>query len=591
MIKKLSKYVGEYKKYAIITPVLVTLEALMEIVIPLLMAQLIDRGIDAGNMGEITKYGVILLAAALLTMTFGVLAGKTAPMASAGFAKNLRQAMYYKVQDFSFANIDKFSTGSIVTRLTMDVTNVQQAFQMIIRITVRAPGMLIFALIAAFSVNHKLSLIFLAVLPVLGLGMFIIIKRVYPLFNKIFRTYDKLNNVVQENLYAVRVVKSFNRQEHENEKFENVSGEIYKDFSKAEKTMSFVMPLMQACMYTCMLLISWIGARMIVASGNDGALGLTTGQLMSMITYTMQILMSLMMISMIFAMMTMAKASGERIVEILDEESEIRNPQNPVMEVKDGSIDFVNTGFRYSSESADDGSGSDSKKVLENINLHIDSGATVGIIGATGSSKSSLVQLIPRLYDVSEGQVKVGDVDVRDYDIETLRNQVAMVLQKNVLFSGTIRENLRWGNENATDEEIIHACKVACADEFIEKFENGYDTYIEQGGTNVSGGQKQRLCIARALLKKPKILILDDSTSAVDMRTDALIRNAFASELPDTTKIIIAQRISSVQDSDMIIVMDDGRVADCGTHEELMERSEIYREVYESQNRKGGDAA
>lgn len=591
MIKKLSRYVGEYKKYAIITPVLVTLEALMEIVIPLLMAQLIDRGIDAGNMGEITKYGVILLAAALLTMTFGVLAGKTAPMASAGFAKNLRQAMYYKVQDFSFANIDKFSTGSIVTRLTTDVTNVQQAFQMIIRITVRAPGMLIFALIAAFSVNHKLSLIFLAVLPVLGLGMFIIIKKVYPLFNKIFRTYDKLNNVVQENLYAVRVVKSFNRQEHENEKFENVSGAIYKDFSKAEKTMSFVMPLMQACMYTCMLLISWIGARMIVASGNDGALGLTTGQLMSMITYTMQILMSLMMISMIFAMMTMAKASGERIVEILDEESEIRNPQNPVMEVKDGSIDFVNTGFRYSSESADDGSGSDSKKVLENINLHIDSGATVGIIGATGSSKSSLVQLIPRLYDVSEGQVKVGDVDVRDYDIETLRNQVAMVLQKNVLFSGTIRENLRWGNENATDEEIIHACKVACADEFIEKFENGYDTYIEQGGTNVSGGQKQRLCIARALLKKPKILILDDSTSAVDMRTDALIRNAFASELPDTTKIIIAQRISSVQDSDMIIVMDDGRVADCGTHEELMERSEIYREVYESQNRKGGDAA
>lgn len=591
MIKKLSRYVGEYKKYAIITPVLVTLEALMEIVIPLLMAQLIDRGIDADNMGEITKYGVILLAAALLTMTFGVLAGKTAPMASAGFAKNLRQAMYYKVQDFSFANIDKFSTGSIVTRLTTDVTNVQQAFQMIIRITVRAPGMLIFALIAAFSVNHKLSLIFLAVLPVLGLGMFIIIKRVYPLFNKIFRTYDKLNNVVQENLYAVRVVKSFNRQEHENEKFENVSGGIYKDFSKAEKTMSFVMPLMQACMYTCMLLISWIGARMIVASGNDGALGLTTGQLMSMITYTMQILMSLMMISMIFAMMTMAKASGERIVEILDEESEIRNPQNPVMEVEDGSIDFVNTGFRYSSESADDGSGSDSKKVLENINLHIDSGATVGIIGATGSSKSSLVQLIPRLYDVSEGQVKVGDVDVRDYDIETLRNQVAMVLQKNVLFSGTISENLRWGNENATDEEIIHACKVACADEFIEKFENGYDTYIEQGGTNVSGGQKQRLCIARALLKKPKILILDDSTSAVDMRTDALIRNAFASELPDTTKIIIAQRISSVQDSDMIIVMDDGRVADCGTHEELMERSEIYREVYESQNRKGGDAA
>ena len=587
MIKKLSKYVGEYKKYAIITPVLVTLEALMEIVIPLLMAQLIDNGIDAGDMGEITKYGVILLAAALLTMTFGVLAGKTAPMASAGFAKNLRQAMYYKVQEFSFANIDKFSAGSIVTRLTTDVTNVQQAFQMIIRITVRAPGMLLFALIAAFGVNHRLSLVFLAVLPVLGLGMFIIIRKVYPLFNKIFRTYDKLNNVVQENLYAVRVVKSFNRQEHENEKFGKVSGKIYKDFSRAEKTMSFVMPLMQACMYTCMLLISWIGARMIVASGNDGALGLTTGQLMSMITYTMQILMSLMMISMIFAMMTMAKASGERIVEILDEESEIRNPKNPVMNVKDGSIDFVNTGFRYSSEPEGEGSGS--KKVLENINLHIDSGMTVGIIGSTGSSKSSLVQLIPRLYDVSEGAVRVGGVDVRDYDMETLRNQVAMVLQKNVLFSGTIKENLMWGNEHATDEEIRHACKVACADEFIEKFEDGYETYIEQGGTNVSGGQKQRLCIARALLKKPKILILDDSTSAVDMKTDALIRKAFASELPDTTKVIIAQRTSSVQDSDMIIVMDDGHVSDCGTHEELMEKSEIYREVYESQNRKGGE--
>ena len=587
MIKKLSKYVGKYKKYAIITPVLVTLEALMEIFIPLLMAQLIDKGIDAGNMGEITKYGIVLLGAALLTMTFGVLAGKTAPMASAGFAKNLRQAMYYKVQEFSFANIDKFSTGSIVTRLTTDVTNVQQAFQMIIRITVRAPGMLLFALIAAFSVNHKLSLVFLAVLPVLGLGMFIIIQKVYPLFNKIFRTYDKLNNVAQENLYAVRVVKSFNRQEHENEKFGKVSGTIYKDFSRAEKTMSFIMPLMQGCMYTCMLLISWIGARMIIAGGNDAAMGLTTGQLMSMITYTMQILMSLMMISMIFAMMTMAKASGERIVEILDEESEIRNPENPVMEVKDGSIDFVNTGFRYSSESEGEGSGT--KKILDDIDLHIDSGMTVGIIGATGSSKSSLVQLIPRLYDVSEGAVKVGGVDVRDYDVETLRNQVAMVLQKNVLFSGTISENLRWGNENAAEEEIRHACKVACADEFIEKFEDGYDTYIEQGGTNVSGGQKQRLCIARALLKKPKILILDDSTSAVDMKTDALIRKAFASELPDTTKIIIAQRISSVQDSDMIIVMDDGHVSDCGTHAELMETSEIYREVYESQNRKGGE--
>ena len=586
MIKKLSKYVGEYKKYAVITPVLVTLEALMEIVIPLLMAQLIDNGIDAGNMGEITKYGLILLGAAFLTMTFGVLAGKTAPMASAGFAKNLRQALYYKVQEFSFASIDKFSTGSIVTRLTTDVTNVQQAFQMIIRITVRAPGMLLFALIAAFSVNHRLSLVFVAVLPVLGLGMFIIIKKVYPLFNKIFRTYDKLNNVVQENLYGVRVVKSFNRQDHENEKFGKVSGNIYNDFSKAEKTMSFVMPLMQGCMYTCMLLISWIGARMIIAGGNDAAAGLTTGQLMSMITYTMQILMSLMMISMIFAMMTMAKASGERIVEILDEESEIKEPENPVTRVADGSVDFVGAGFRYSH----DGNAS-SKKVLDDINIHIDSGMTVGIIGGTGSSKSSLVQLIPRLYDVSEGAVRVGGVDVRDYDIETLRNQVAMVLQKNVLFSGTIKENLLWGNEKATDEEIRHACRVACADEFIEKMDDGYDTYIEQGGTNVSGGQKQRLCIARALLKKPKILILDDSTSAVDMKTDAMIRKAFAGELADTTKIIIAQRISSVQDSDLIIVMDDGKIESCGTHSQLMEKSEIYREVYESQNRKGGDAA
>ena len=586
MIKKLSKYVGEYKKYAVITPVLVTLEALMEIVIPLLMAQLIDNGIDAGNMGEITKYGLILLGAAFLTMTFGVLAGKTAPMASAGFAKNLRQALYYKVQEFSFASIDKFSTGSIVTRLTTDVTNVQQAFQMIIRITVRAPGMLLFALIAAFSVNHRLSLVFVAVLPVLGLGMFIIIKKVYPLFNKIFRTYDKLNNVVQENLYGVRVVKSFNRQDHENEKFGKVSGNIYNDFSKAEKTMSFVMPLMQGCMYTCMLLICWIGARMIIAGGNDAAAGLTTGQLMSMITYTMQILMSLMMISMIFAMMTMAKASGERIVEILDEESEIKEPENPVTRVADGSVDFVGAGFRYSH----DGNAS-SKKVLDDINIHIDSGMTVGIIGGTGSSKSSLVQLIPRLYDVSEGAVRVGGVDVRDYDIETLRNQVAMVLQKNVLFSGTIKENLLWGNEKATDEEIRHACKVACADEFIEKMDDGYDTYIEQGGTNVSGGQKQRLCIARALLKKPKILILDDSTSAVDMKTDAMIRKAFAGELADTTKIIIAQRISSVQDSDLIIVMDDGKIESCGTHSQLMEKSEIYREVYESQNRKGGDAA
>ncbi len=599
MIKKLSKYVKEYKKYAIMTPVLVVLESFMEIMIPLLMAALIDKGIDNGNMSEITKYGIILIFAAFLAMVFGVLAGKTAPMASAGFAKNLRQAMYYKVQEYSFASIDKFSTGSIVTRLTTDVTNVQQAFQMMIRITVRAPGMLIFALIASFSLNHKLAMVFLVVLPILGIGMFILISVVQPIFEIIFKTYDKLNNVVQENLYGMRVVKSFNRQDHETEKFTTISGKIYKDFSKAEKTMAFVAPLMQTCMYTCMLLISWIGARMIVASGNNELFGLTTGQLMSMITYTTQILMSLMMLSMIFVMMTMAKASGERIVEILDEESELRNPPEPVYNVADGSVDFEKVSFMYARETDDAENekvaqsmnpeenikSEPAKKVLDNINIHIQSGQTVGIIGGTGSSKSSLVQLIPRLYDVTEGCVKVGGVDVRDYDIESLRNQVAMVLQKNVLFSGTIKENLRWGNENATDEEIRHACHVACADEFIESFDDGYDTYIEQGGANVSGGQKQRLCIARALLKKPKILILDDSTSAVDMKTDAMIRQAFADELPDTTKIIIAQRIASVQESDLIIVLDNGQIVDMGSHDELMKTSDIYREVYESQNK------
>lgn len=587
MIKKLAKYVGEYKKYAIMTPIQVILESFMEIMIPLIMADLIDKGIDAGDMNAITKYGIMLLGAAFLAMIFGVGAGRTAPMGSAGFAKNLRQAMFYKVQGYSFASIDKFSTGSIVTRLTTDVTNVQQAFQMMTRIAMRAPFMLIFALSAAFSINTRLALVFTAVLPVLGVGIFLIMSRVHPIFEVVFKTYDKLNNVVQENLYGMRVVKSFNRQDFETEKFTDISGKIYKDFSRAEKTMAFMGPLMQFSMYVCIILIAWFGARMVVASGNNELLGLTTGQLMSMITYTTQILMSLMMISMIFLMMIMARASAERIIEILDEESEISNPAEPVFEVADGSVDFENVGFRYTHDE-----GADGKKVLDNINIHIKSGQTVGILGGTGSSKSSLVQLIPRLYDVTEGCVKVGGVDVRDYDIETLRNQVAMVLQKNVLFSGTIRENLLWGNENATEEEIRHACHVACADEFIEKFEDGYDTHIEQGGTNVSGGQKQRLCIARALLKKPKILILDDSTSAVDMKTDAMIRQAFAEEMADTTKIIIAQRISSVQDSDLIIVLDDGKIESMGTHDELMEKSGIYREVYESQNKvteEGGD--
>lgn len=580
MIKKLIKYVGEYKKPTILTPIFVLLESVMEILIPLLMAKLIDDGIDVGDMGVITKYGVYLLAAALLTMFFGSAAGMTAAHASAGFAKNVRRGMYYKIQDFSFSNIDKFSTASLVTRLTTDVSNVQQVFQMMTRICFRAPAILIFALIASFSVNHELSLVFLLSMPILGIGIFFLINRVQPIFERVFKTYDKLNNVVQENLYGMRVVKSFNRQDFETKKFTDISGSIYKDFSKAEKTMAFGMPLMQFCMYGCMLIICWLGARMIVASGNNELLGLTCGQLLSMITYSMQLLMSLMMISMIFVFITMSKASAERIVEVLDEESTLHNPENPITEVASGDIDFEHVDFTYRKDS--------DKKVLDDINLHIKAGWMVGVLGGTGSSKSSLVQLIPRLYDVASGSVKVGGRDVREYDIESLRTQVAMVLQKNVLFSGTIKENLRWGDENATEEEMIHACKVACAHDFIMDFEDGYDTHIDQGGTNVSGGQKQRLCIARALLKKPKILILDDSTSAVDMKTDALIRKAFREELPDTTKIIIAQRIASVQDADLIIVMDDGKIDSVGTHEELMKSSLIYREVYESQN-KGGE--
>lgn len=580
MIKKLAGYVKEYKKVAIITPILVLMEVVLEIVIPLIMAELIDNGIDGGSMPDIVKYGITLLIAALMMLFFGIAAGRTASVASSGFAKNLREAMYNRVQEFSFANIDHFSTASIVTRLTTDVTNVQMAFQMCTRIATRAPGMLIFALIAAFRIDAKLSLVYVALLPVLGIGLFVLIKVAYPVFDRIFKKYDKLNNVVQENLYGIRVVKSFNRQEFEAEKFKKSSKEIYVDFSKAEKTMAFAMPLMQFCMYSSMLLIAWFGARAIVASGNDAAIGLSTGELISLITYAMQILMSLMMISMIFVMFTMARASGKRIVEILDEEPTIHDPENPIFEVKDGSIDFESVHFSYGKAK--------NKEVLNDINLHIKSGQTVGIIGATGSAKSSLVQLIPRLYDVTKGTVKVGGIDVRNYHIESLRNQVAVVLQKNTLFSGTIAENLRWGNENATDEEIRHACRLACADEFVESFEDGYETYIEQGGSNVSGGQKQRLCIARALLKKPKILILDDSTSAVDTKTDAVIRKAFRTEIPDTTKIIIAQRIASVQDADLIVVLDDGRIVDVGSHEELIDRSEIYKEVYESQNKGGG---
>lgn len=579
MVRKLLRSVREYKTSSLLAPLFVTCEVILEVIIPMLMANLIDFGIEAGNMQYILKMGLALIICCIVSLNFGALSGKYAAVASAGFAKNLREDMYNKVQEYSFSNIDKFSTASIVTRLTTDITNIQNAYMMSIRVAVRCPIMLIFALFMAFQINSHLAPIFVIAIPILAVGLVIIISNAKRIFERVFRTYDKLNNVVQENLHGIRVVKSFVREDHETEKFCSVSKEIYQDFSKAEKILAFNAPLMQFCAYGCMLLISWLGAKLIVASGNNPAVGMTTGDLTSMFSYTMQILMSLMMFSMVFVMITISYASMERAEEILDEKSDLHNPENPVYEVKDGSIEFDHVNFAYG-KNAD-------KLCLDNVNLKIPSGSTVGIIGGTGSSKSTLVQLIPRLYDATEGAVKVGGRDVREYDIESLREEVAMVLQKNVLFSGTIKDNLRWGKEDATDEEMRHVCQLAQADEFIQTFPDGYDTYIEQGGTNVSGGQKQRLCIARALLKKPKILILDDSTSAVDTKTDALIRMAFREEIPNTTKIIIAQRISSVEDADLILVLDDGKINGMGTHEELLANNEIYREVYESQQ-KGG---
>ena len=575
VIRTLAKSLREYRTASLLSPLFVIVEAVIEIAIPTVIAILIDKGINGKSMPDIWKYGGILIACAVVSLCAGFLSGRFAAIGSSGFAKNLRHDEFEKVQQFSFANIDRFSTGSIITRLTTDVTNVQNAYQMLIRVGMRAPIMLIVAWIFAFRISPQISMVFLACIPVLAVGLFGLIIVVHPIFERVFHTYDELNNVVDENLQGVRVVKSFNREDFEGKKFGRISLKIYEQFCKAEKLLSINSPLFNLCMYASLIAIAWVGARQIVASGNNAALGLTTGDLTALVTYAMQIMMAMMMLSMIFVMVIISRASAERICGVLTEESTIREADEPITTVADGSIDFDHVSFRYSEHSE--------RPVLDDIDLHIRSGQTIGIVGGTGSAKTSLVQLIPRLYDVSSGALKVGGVDVRDYELEALRDEVAMVLQKNVLFAGTIAENLRWGNPYATDEEIRHACELAQADGFIQEYPDKYHTYIEQGGTNVSGGQRQRLCIARALLKKPKILILDDSTSAVDTKTDKLIREAFHHEIPNTTKIIIAQRVASVEESDKIVVMHEGRILDQGTNAELLERCEEYRSIYKSQ--------
>ncbi len=573
MLKKLLAYVGEYKKVSLLSPLFISVEVMMEILIPFLMASIIDDGLNKGNMKHIYFIGLLTLLIAMLSLSTGFAAGRCAAKASSGFAKNIRKAVFYKIQNFSFTNIDKFSTAGLITRFTTDIANIQNSYQMILRLLVRAPLMLIFATMMTIYISPGLSTIFIGAIIILGIVMVVVIFLVHPIFLQAMKKYDKINSDLQENINAVRVLKAYVRENYEINKFKNSTDSLRNILLKAEKIIIFVAPAMQFCMYSCIILLSWFGAKKIVA-GN-----LTTGQLMSLFSYTANILMSLLMFAMVIVTITFSRASGERIVEVLDEEPSIKNIDNPVLEVIDGSISFENVNFSYSNNSE--------VLNLENINLHINQGETIGIIGGTGSAKSALVQLIPRLYDVLNGEVKVGGVNVKNYDIKTLRDNVAMVLQKNVLFSGTIKENLMWGNKNATEDEMIHACKLAQADEFIQRFPDKYDTYIEQGGSNVSGGQKQRLCIARALLKNPKILILDDSTSAVDTKTDKLIREDFKNEIPDITKIIIAQRISSVKDADKIIVLDDGKISGIGVHEELMISNSIYKEVHDSQEEGG----